>query len=103
MKCKHCNATIDNDSVFCEFCGEKIETEEDRERKRAQLKAQGWVDLGLPSGTLWKDTNEEGFYTFSKAVDKFGSSLPTKQQFDELIKSCKWIYQGKDYYWCVNI
>ena len=39
----------------------------------------GYVDLGLPSGTLWKDKNEEGgFYTYDQAVSKFGNKLPTK-------------------------
>lgn len=52
-----------------------------------------YIDLNLPSGTLWAETNEDGYYTFEEAVDKFGDSLPTKEEFEELIKytSSKWI------------
>ena len=35
-----------------------------------------YVDLGLPSGTLWKDKNESGQYKFQDALKKFGDNLP---------------------------
>lgn len=58
----------------------------------------GYVDLGLPSGTLWKDKNETGgFYTYDEAMSKFGSELPTKEQFEELESSCKWTWTGNGY------
>lgn len=58
----------------------------------------GYVDLGLPSGTLWKDKNEEGgFYTYDQAVSKFGDKLPTKEQFEELKNSCQWTWNGSGY------
>lgn len=58
----------------------------------------GYVDLGLPSGTLWKDKNETGgFYTYDEAMSKFGSELPTKEQFEELKSSCKWTWTGNGY------
>ena len=61
------------------------------------LNAQ-WVDLGLPSGTLWKDKNEEGeFYTYEQAVNKFGNSLPTKEQIEELQNQCQWTWTGSGY------
>lgn len=47
---------------------------------------QQFIDLGLPSGTLWAAENEEGYFTFNEAVDKFGNSMPTKEQFEELIE-----------------
>jgi hypothetical protein len=47
-----------------------------------------YVDLGLPSGTKWKSTNEPGYYTYDQAVSKFGSSLPTKEQMEEF-KYCE--------------
>ena len=59
-------------------------------RKAEQLKAQGLVDLGLPSGTLWKKDNEPGIYTYREAVNKYGHRLPTKEQFEELINMCNW-------------
>ncbi|MBO7570645.1 MAG: S8 family serine peptidase [Bacteroidales bacterium] len=53
-----------------------------------------WVDLGLPSGTLWKDENESGFYDYDAAVRSFGSKLPTKEQLEELKNSCQWTWTG---------
>ena len=78
---------------------ERREAEERAKQERlAQLKAQGLVDLGLPSGTLWKDKNEEGgFYTYDQAVSKFGDKLPTKEQFEELKNSCQWTWNGSGY------
>ena len=58
----------------------------------------GYVDLGLPSGTLWKDQNEAGgFYSYDQAAAKFGSSLPTKEQLEELKNSCRWTWNGNGY------
>ena len=81
---------------------ERIKAEEERiaaeERRAAELKAQGLVDLGLPSGTLWKDKNEEGgFYTYEQAMSKFGDKLPTKEQFKELKNKCQWSWTGSGY------
>ena len=71
---------------------------EEEERRKTALRAQGWIDLGLPSGTLWKDQNEAGgFYTYDQALAKFGSSLPTKEQLKELKDSCRWTWNGNGY------
>ena len=60
-----------------------------------------WVDLGLPSGTMWKSANEVNaadaeydFYTYDEAVEAFGDALPTKEQWRELIDSCQWTWNG---------
>ena len=53
-------------------------------------KKDEYIDLGLPSGTLWKNANEEGVYTFDEAVEKFGKSLPDVAQFVELTRYCTW-------------
>ena len=53
-----------------------------------------YVDLGLPSGTLWKSANEKGFYGFEEAVVKFGNNLPEKWQWTELLNSCSWTWTG---------
>lgn len=69
----------------------------ERELKRQELLAQGFVDLGLPSGTLWKNQNEGGDnarYTYDDAMDKFGNKLPTKQQLEELENKCTWTWMG---------
>ena len=77
---------------------ERIRVEQEKQERIARLKAQGLIDLGLPSGTLWKDKNEEGgFYTYEQAVSRFGSGLPTKEQLKELKNSCKWTWNGNGY------
>lgn len=59
---------------------------------------EGYVDLGLPSGTLWKTTNEPNpadtndFYTFDEAVATFGDKMPTKLQINELIEKSQWSF-----------
>lgn len=61
---------------------------------------QEWIDLGLPSGTLWKNSNEwnssddHGFYTYEAAVRAFGDSLPTEEQWEELMSKCTWIWDS---------
>ena len=54
--------------------------------------AQDYVDLGLPSGTLWKRQNESGFYTYEQAINRFGNKLPEKHHYVELINECTWIW-----------
>ena len=60
-----------------------------------------YVDLGLPSGTKWKTTNEKNtadaeydFFTYDEAIALFGDRLPTKEQWEELIDYCGWLYTG---------
>ena len=55
---------------------------------------QGYVDLGLPSGTLWKATNESGFYDYDTAVGRYGDKLPTVEQWTELTEYCSWSREG---------
>jgi len=56
------------------------------------LYPKGYVDLGLPSGTLWKNKNEPGLFSFTEAAEKFGSRLPTLEQTKELVNLCKWVW-----------
>ncbi len=62
----------------------------------------GYVDLGLPSGTKWKSSNEtggtNGLYTYDEAISAFGDKLPTKEQFDELRVYCSWEWQNNGGY-----
>lgn len=58
-----------------------------------------YIDLGLPSGTLWKNTNEGGdhvHYTYDEAISQFGNKLPTKQQLEELKDKCIWIRKDNE-------
>lgn len=59
--------------------------------------AQGYTDLGLPSGTIWKNFNATGFYTYDEAVSQFGNRLPTKEQWEELKAECQWSWTGSGY------
>lgn len=68
------------------------------DKEKGEVFPAGYVDLGLPSGTLWKDQNEAGgFYSYDQAMAKFGSSLPTKEQLEELKNSCRWTWNGNGY------
>jgi uncharacterized protein (TIGR02145 family) len=88
--------TDGRDAATLQAEAEEIHREE--ETRRAALRAQGWIDLGLPSGTLWKDQNEaSGFHTYDQAMEKFGNNLPTKEQLEELKNSCRWTWNGNGY------
>ena len=76
----------------------KLKAEQERKEKRdAELKTQGLVDLGLHSGTLWKDRDENGVYTYDEARNRFGSKMPTKEQWEELKNNCSWTWNGSGY------
>lgn len=51
---------------------------------------KNYIDLGLPSGTLWCDTNKKGYYNWNDAVKKFGDNMPKLTDFAELYDYCKW-------------
>jgi len=54
-----------------------------------------FVDLGLPSGTLWStDFEKEGeeiMYLPYEDAEKY--DIPTKEQFNELLELCKWEFK----------
>lgn len=55
-----------------------------------------FVDLGLPSGTLWKDANEAGWHAFGDMAD-VDEEIPSQKQWEELLKECTWECQGDAY------
>ena len=57
----------------------------------------GYVDLGLPSGLLWKETNENGVFTYKEAENQFGTKLPSKDEWEELKNQCQWSWTGTGY------
>ena len=57
----------------------------------------GYTDLGLPSGTIWKNFNDRGLYNYDEAVSQFGNRLPTKEQWEELKAECQWSWNGSGY------
>lgn len=75
----------------------KAELARQEAERQAELVRHGYVDLGLPSGTLWKNANEGGdaaLYTYDDAVSMFGNQLPTLQQLEELKDECEWTWIG---------
>lgn len=51
-----------------------------------------FVDLGLPSGTLWASdfelNGDETIYLPYEEAERY--DIPTKEQFNELLESCQW-------------
>ena len=75
----------------------EIARQKEAERQAELLK---YVDLGLPSGTLWKNANEGGnqeLYSYDEAVRRFGENLPTIEQLIELRDECEWTWNGNGY------
>ena len=54
------------------------------------VRAQDFVDLGLPSGTMWKNVNEGIMLSYQSADKFYTTELPTKGQWEELIEQCQW-------------
>lgn len=56
-----------------------------------------YVDLGLPSGTLWSSENHPNQYEHPSVwgdLEWMYNSLPTVEQFHELIDNCSWRWTG---------
>lgn len=60
-------------------------------KAQKRVAQEGFVDLGLPSGTCWKKTNEVNRMTYTEAINKYSTYLPTHNQCSELIEKCEWI------------
>ena len=75
-------------AVILQSCN-KENSETGNENGNQGVTPDGYVDLGLPSGTLWKTTDEKGYFQCDSAIDKYGCNLPTKEQFEELIALCQ--------------
>lgn len=69
----------------------------DKEKGETISIPDGYVDLGLKSGTLWKSQNESNYYAYYPALSKFGKQIPSKKQWDELRTSCTWTWKGNGY------
>ena len=68
-----------------------------KESKNEPKQNTEYVDLGLPSGTLWKTDVKEYYYIWYKWNDvmfEFGDNLPTREQFTELLTFCTWEWTG---------
>lgn len=57
-----------------------------------------YVDLGLPSGTLWAtDFENEGDRLFIPYVEALRYNIPTWEQCSELFKECQFIQKGEQF------
>ena len=74
------------------------------EKEAIEAEKLRYIDLGLSSGTKWRNSNEgrdNAHYTYNEAVSKFGNNLPTGEQFLELQNNCTWkwtTHKGTDGY-----
>lgn len=67
----------------------EVRQKREKEELKQKLKEEGFVDLGLPSGTWWKNQDEKELYSQDMAIDMFGDYLPTAKQCEELANFCK--------------
>lgn len=53
-----------------------------------------YIDLGLPSGTLWAADYEkdDGAITYLSYNQASSLNIPTMEQWEEILNSCKWEY-----------
>lgn len=73
--------------------GEKVTKIEEE----LDINNKDYIDLGLPSGTIWAIYNEDNLYDYDYALSEFGKKLPTKEQWEELKNVCKWVWTGSEY------
>lgn len=67
-----------------------------KNHKQYIAKQEGFIDLGLPSGTCWAQPSTS-LYSYEDAkslINNTGVSLPTTAQYRELIDKCKWRWIG---------
>lgn len=50
-----------------------------------------YINLGLPSGTLWADSNEQGLFTHKQAISIYNDQIPFEWHWNELKKCCTFI------------
>ena len=92
----HCAAVVEKTEAepAQASMGEEVIVETVKPHEDVVVKKKGgvqYIDLGLPSGTLWANVNDaNGLTTYEDAVAKFGKQLPTKKQFTELREKCEW-------------
>ncbi len=65
------------------------------QRSFTTLAKSDYVDLGLPSGTKWRDHNESSQHQYNSYFN--GGNVPSKVQWDELKNLCTWRWTGNGY------
>jgi hypothetical protein len=60
-----------------------------------------YVDLGLPSGTLWSkdyEKNDKDHYEYLPYLKASKLQIPTEEQWKELTTECRWEYERQNGY-----
>jgi len=83
------------ESACIELVAELLGKEGNTSKSNIKLN-YGYIDLGLPSRTLWKSINED-MYDWEEAMSTYGNNLPSQGQWEELKDYCKWTWNGKGY------
>lgn len=101
------DAGIDAARITCDAKGDTNQSTDGHDMNRVTIvlnssrtpsSQSSYVDLGLPSGTMWKNANEtDEYFTYEEAVNRFGDKLPTKEQWEELKDKCQWTWTGSGY------
>ena len=63
--------------------------------KTSTAGSKEWVDLGLPSGTLWAKTDAENSISFGSAIRLYGVYVPSKEQAEELQECCSRVWDSE--------
>ena len=86
MKCKHCGKAIDSDSVYCEFCGMKVETETPPKKKGSRFL---WlaVALGIIIGAVQVSLRQCNRDTADKASQDKEMAIRTINRYNDALLS----------------
>lgn len=65
-------------------------------KEQRRINQEGYVDLGLPSGTCWKRINQNGMMTYNDAIKVYYGYLPSQNQYAELVDNCQFVKFGEN-------
>ena len=65
-------------------------------KEQRRINQEGYVDLGLPSGTCWKKINQNGKMTYDEAIKVYYEYLPNQNQYTELTENCQFVKYGNN-------
>lgn len=77
-----------------------------KENVRIECKEAEFVDLGLPSGTLWASDylkDSEGKVCYLPYVEAGKYSIPSTEQWEEFSNTCKWEVDSDNRVTCIGL
>ena len=92
-----------SETLTCADSGELIKIKQIFEDSETihQISPMEYIDLELPSGTLWATKNKDDYFQYDEIIEKNSDNLPTKEQWQELLDytTYKWtIVKGEKGY-----